>query len=78
MEALEAYVITLDTSAIYALCNRKDPDHQKVKTVLLSDLAPYFVPAGIMAEVGYLLEQRLGPRVLAAFLRDLAEGHLHP
>ena len=32
------------------------------------------VPMGIMAEIGYMLEQRLGLRALDAFLNDLETG----
>lgn len=46
-------MITLDTSAFYALLNRKGPDHSRVKKTLLVDSGSYLVPAGIMAEIGY-------------------------
>lgn len=32
------------------------------------------VPSTVVAEVGYLLEQRVGPRVEAAFLQAVADG----
>ena len=67
-------MITLDTSALFSLLNRKDPDHARVKEALLKDPGPYLVPAGIMAEITYLVERRLGSRVLEAFLQDLDEG----
>jgi hypothetical protein len=34
---------------------------------------PYLVPAGILAEIGYLVEQRLGLEVLESFLVDLEQ-----
>jgi hypothetical protein len=34
---------------------------------------PYLVPAGILAEIGYLIETRLGVAALDAFMSDLAE-----
>jgi len=67
-------VITLDTSALFSLFNRKDPDHSRIKEALLTDPGPYLVPAGIMAEITYLIEHRLGGHVLEAFLLDLEEG----
>jgi len=67
-------VITLDTSALFSLFNRKDPDHSRIKEALLADPGPYLVPAGIMAEITYLIEHRLGGHVLEAFLLDLEEG----
>lgn len=38
---------------------------------------PYIVPAGILAEICYLVEARLGHDVLDAFLADLADGTFH-
>jgi hypothetical protein len=67
-------VITLDTSGLYALLNRKDSAHLRAKKILQADRGPYFVPAGILAEICYLVEQRLGLRVLMALLRDLSAG----
>lgn len=65
---------SLDTSAIYALVNRKDRDHLRVKKAFTADIGPYLVPAGILAEIAYLLEQRLGAVVLNAFIDDLVAG----
>jgi predicted nucleic acid-binding protein len=67
-------VITLDTSGLLALANRRDPDHERCKAALLADAGPYLVPAGILAEVTYMLEQRLGPRTLDLFLEDIVSG----
>ncbi len=69
-------MITLDTSALFALLNRADPDHERVKGVFLADSGPYLVPAGILAEIAFLAEKRLGPRALEAFLEDLETGAL--
>ncbi len=69
-----ARVITLDTSGILALVNRRDPDHEAARTALLEDRGPYLVPAAILAEITYLLERRLEPEVLDAFLGDLQSG----
>ena len=66
-------IVTLDTSAVFALLNRRDPDHEPVTQALLADRGPYLVPAGILAEIGYLIEQRLGLEVLDAFLADLEQ-----
>ncbi len=67
-------MITLDTSGLYALLNRKDSAHARARKVLQADRGPYVVPAGILAEICYLVEQRLGTRVLSALLRDLTTG----
>ena len=70
---MEPSIVTLDTSALFALLNQRDPDHEPVREALLADHGPYLVPAGILAEIGYLVEQRLGLEVLDAFLADLQE-----
>ena len=67
-------MITLDTSALYALLNRRDPAHRQVRTILEADRGPAIVPAGIVGEITYLIEDRLGLRVLEAFLDDMESG----
>lgn len=64
-------MITLDTSGLFALLNREDPDHARVVEAIGSDRGPYLVPAAILAEIAYLVEHRLGTGVLEAFLADL-------
>jgi uncharacterized protein len=70
---VEPSIVTLHTSAVFALLNQRDPDHEPVRRALLADRGPYLVPAAILAEIGYLTEQRLGLEVLDAFLADLQE-----
>jgi uncharacterized protein len=69
-----AGMITLDTSALFALMNRRDPAHPAVREALEKDLGPYLVPAGILADITYLLERRYGMAVLDTFLADLEAG----
>jgi predicted nucleic acid-binding protein len=71
-------LITLDTSALYALLDRRDPDHARVLDVLRADPGPYVVPAGIMAELAYLVESRLGAAAMDAVLADLESGAYSP
>jgi len=40
----------------------------------MHDAGPYLVPAGILDEVTYRFEQRLGLRTLDLFLADLVSG----
>jgi len=40
------------------------------------DPGPYLLPAGILGEATYLIEDRLGARVLDAFLNDIETGAL--
>jgi hypothetical protein len=69
-------VITLDTSAILALIDRKDPDHAAVDSALRAESPPFLVPAAVLGEVAYFIETRLGQRVLGTFIDDLREGLL--
>lgn len=68
--------LALDTSALVALANTRDPGHARTTRALLADEGPYVVPAGILAEAAYMLETRLGPPSLDAFLADLIAGRL--
>jgi predicted nucleic acid-binding protein len=71
LEAQPQEVITLDTSALFALANRRDPLHAQAKAAFLADPGPHLVPAGILAEIGYLIESRLGTRAVVLFLEGL-------
>lgn len=67
-------MITLDTSGLLALLNRRDPDHRAAVAALGRAGRPYLVPAGTLAEVTYMVEARLGASVLDLLLADLASG----
>jgi hypothetical protein len=67
-------MITLDTSALIALMDRRDPDHAVVAAALRAQRPPFLVPAAVLGEVGYVIETRLGQHVLETFLDDLREG----
>jgi predicted nucleic acid-binding protein len=71
---LAARLVTLDKSAVVALMDDRDPDHHRVRTAFIGDRGPYIVPAGVLAELGYLIECEFGSRFLAAFVEDLANG----
>lgn len=58
------------------MLNRRDPDHERARDALFEDPGPYLVPAGILAEVSYLVERRLGLEVLERFVLDLESGAL--
>lgn len=69
-------MITLDTSAVVALLDRKDPYHPPAKSVLEQERGPYLVPVGILGEIGYFAGSKLGLAALGAFLEDLENGSL--
>jgi predicted nucleic acid-binding protein len=71
-----APLITLDSSAIFSLLDRREPGHERTLAAFEDDGGPYLVPAGILAEAAYLVERWLGSHVLDAFLADLEDGTL--
>ena len=66
--------MTLDTSAVLALLNRKDQDHQRIKEAIFSANTGYRIPIGILAEIAYLIETRFGTKMLDLFISDLLDG----
>ncbi len=67
-------MITLDSSAVFALLNRRDPDHRRVRAVIRQDSGPYLIPAAALGEIAYLVEERLGANTMDVFLSDLSSG----
>lgn len=67
-------MITLDTSAVLALLDRGDADHVAVWQAVQADRGPWLVPAGLLAEVAYMLQSRFVPEALPTFLADLERG----
>jgi uncharacterized protein len=68
--------LVLDSSGLLAFVNRADPNHALVRNVVLQERGDLLVPAGIMAEIAYLIETRLGQKALELFLLDLESGSL--
>jgi uncharacterized protein len=64
-------VIVLDTSAILALLDADDPDHERCVGALSDHGAPFVVPAGILGEVVYLVEAKLSVQALRDLVADL-------
>ena len=67
-------MITLDTSALYALLNRRDRAHEAAVQEFENDPGPYLVPAATLGEIAFLVEERLGIQVLDLLLADLESG----
>lgn len=66
-------MLTLDTSALFALINRRDESHPRAVEALRDDAGPHVVPMAVFTEIVYLLEQRM-PHTVDAFLADLESG----
>lgn len=71
---LGAPLITLDTSAVVALLDRRDPAHRRVRAELEADSGPYLLPAWILAEVAYFADVRIPAKAADALLGDLESG----
>jgi uncharacterized protein len=67
-------LVTFDTSAILALINRRDPDHERVREAALRESEPYVLPVGILAEIGYFLEKGFSAQTFDQFLADVHSG----
>jgi hypothetical protein len=66
--------LVLDTSAVLAFLNRSDPNHKAIaKIVMESD--GLLIPVGILAEIAYLVEHRLGSRTLDLFFEDILKAN---
>ena len=59
---------------MFALLNRRDPDHRRVKAALEQDGGPYLIPAATLGEIAYLVEERLGSGTMDLFIGDLLSG----
>jgi predicted nucleic acid-binding protein len=67
-------LVTLDTSALVAILNPRDPDHARMVALIDAEPGSLFVPVAALSEVSYFIERDHGAFVLAAFLQDLIDG----
>lgn len=68
-------MVLADTGAIYALLDRDDTWHRRVKTWWASAGVEVVLPVTVLPEVAYLLMSRIGPEAELAFVQALAAGH---
>lgn len=64
-------MVTLDTSAIVALMDRRDPNYQLAVRAAGREVGRLVIPTPIMAEVTYFIERRFSPMALDLFLADI-------
>jgi len=62
----------VDTGPLYAAVDQDDADHARCRAVLQDATRRLVIPALVVAEVTYLIANRLGAGVEARFLRSLA------
>lgn len=68
--------LLVDTGVLYALADRRDAWHARVRTYLRSHPEALLVPVTILAEIAYLLRERIGAHAELAFVRSIAKGEL--
>ena len=68
-------MITIDTSALLALTNRRDPHHERSVAALDAIDPPYLIPTAILSEIAYMLESRDRHAVLLSVLTDIESGY---
>ena len=68
--------LLVDTGVIYALADRHDAWHTRVRTYLRSHRDTLLAPVTILPEVAYLLRERISPSAEMAFARSIANGEV--
>jgi len=67
-------VIVLDTSGLLAALDAGQSHHQPAARVLASDDGPLLLSPFVLAELDYLLMDRVGPRAELALLEEVVGG----
>jgi predicted nucleic acid-binding protein len=67
-------MLTLDTSGLLALFDRKDPFHSACVAAVDTGTGPLFVSTAVLAEIAWLLEARFPPHVEDAVIEDMRTG----
>jgi uncharacterized protein len=68
--------VLADTGALYALVNRSDAWHLRMRTWWKANREPILIPVTVIPEATYLIATRLGSNHEAAFVRGLGAGEL--
>ena len=68
--------LLVDTGVLYALADRGDGWHARVRTYLRAHGDALLAPVTILPEVAYLLRDRIGAHAELAFVRSVAAGEL--
>jgi uncharacterized protein len=66
--------ILVDTSAIVALVDAADDDHQEVTHYVMNAQDVLLVPVTVLPEADYLIAERVGVRGELALLQDIVAG----
>jgi predicted nucleic acid-binding protein len=68
--------LLVDTGILYALADRSDAWHARVRALVASTHDPLLAPVTILPEVTYLLATRLGAHAELAFVRSVVDGEI--
>ena len=68
--------LLVDTGILFALADRKDAWHKRVRGYLESHSDTLLAPVTILPEVAYLLRNRIGAHAERAFAASLADGEV--
>lgn len=68
--------LLVDTGVLYALADRSDAWHTRVRRFVRAEPEPLLAPVTILPEVTHLLYTRLGPRAERLFVRSLVEREI--
>ena len=68
--------LLVDTGVLYALADRRDAWHARVREHLSGHADALLAPVTILPEVAYLLRERIGAHAELAFVRAIARGEL--
>lgn len=66
--------LILDTGPLYASLDRSDQDHAACRALIEGANEPLVIPAPVLVEVDYWIQQRLNPGTLVALLADIEAG----
>jgi predicted nucleic acid-binding protein len=67
-------LILADTGALYALADRRDAWHERMRRYWEENPEPWLVPASVVPEASFLYGRRLGPQAESDFVGSLAAG----
>ena len=68
--------LLVDTGVLYALADRRDAWHARVRDYLRKHPQTLLAPVTVLPEVAYLLRERIGAHAEAAFVASLANGEI--
>lgn len=69
-------MLVVDSGALFAAVNRRDPFHKACAELLGPHGEPAVVPILTLAEVSYVIAHRMGTRAEAEFATSIERGHI--